>query len=229
VLVSHRYQFIFIKSRKTAGTSLEIALSMFMGPDDVITRISRRDEETRRSLGGLGPQNRDIPWTKWRSREWKGLLRGRATVYNNHFPAERLRRILPKHQWNGYFKFTIDRNPWDLAVSAYYWRARHYEPRPTFQEYLRSSRVEKYSNWPLYTAKDRVIVDKVIRYEQLPSEVPALATRLGLPSVPELPRAKSGHRPEGLLHELYGEWERERVAQIWRREIEAFAWEFPPS
>lgn len=229
MLVSHRYQFIFIKSRKTAGTSLEIVLSTFLGPNDVITRISRRDEETRKNVGGLGPQNREIPWTKWGSREWKSFFKRRATVFNNHFPAERLRQIMPREQWDGYFKFTIERNPWDLAVSAYYWRARHYEPRPTFQEFLRLKRVEQYSNWPLYTAHDQVIVDKVIRYEHLLDEMPALATRLGLPSVPDLPRAKSGHRPEGLLTELYGDWERDRVAHIWRREIKALGWQFPDS
>lgn len=202
---------------------------MFLGPDDVITRISLRDEETREQLGGLGPQNREIPWTKWGSREWENRLRGRSTAYYNHFPAKRLRRILPEQQWDNYFKFTIERNPWDLAVSAFYWKSSHFERRPTFQEFLNSERVKQYSNWALYTANDRVIVDKVIRYENLADELPTLATRIGLPTVPELPNAKSGHRPKGLLHELYGDWERERVSQIWRREIEAFGWQFPES
>jgi len=84
----------------------------------VITRISRRDEETRQALGGLGPQNTQVHWTHWRSKELKALLRGWETNYFNHFPARRLRGILPKQQWDDYYKFTIERNPWDMAVSA---------------------------------------------------------------------------------------------------------------
>ena len=40
VLISHKYRFIFIKTRKTAGTSVEIALSRFAGERDVITSIT---------------------------------------------------------------------------------------------------------------------------------------------------------------------------------------------
>jgi len=37
VIASHRHRFVFVKTRKTAGTSLEIALSRHCGPDDVVT------------------------------------------------------------------------------------------------------------------------------------------------------------------------------------------------
>ena len=44
VIASHQHRFIFLKTRKTAGTSVEIALSKVCGPDDVITEISPEDE-----------------------------------------------------------------------------------------------------------------------------------------------------------------------------------------
>ena len=40
MIISHQLQLIFVKTRKTAGTSIEIALSRYAGPDDVITAIS---------------------------------------------------------------------------------------------------------------------------------------------------------------------------------------------
>ena len=49
VIISHRHRFIFIKTGKTAGTSVEIALSKFCGPEDVITPISPEDEATRKT------------------------------------------------------------------------------------------------------------------------------------------------------------------------------------
>ena len=36
MIISHRYKFIFIKTHKTAGSSMEMALGPLCGPDDII-------------------------------------------------------------------------------------------------------------------------------------------------------------------------------------------------
>ena len=54
MIASHAHRFIFLKTRKTAGTSVEIALSKACGPDDVITVTSPEDEELRTAAGGRG-------------------------------------------------------------------------------------------------------------------------------------------------------------------------------
>ena len=56
MILSHKHKFIFIKTRKTAGTSIEIALSRFCGKDDIITPISPEDEKIRKKIG-VKPQN----------------------------------------------------------------------------------------------------------------------------------------------------------------------------
>jgi hypothetical protein len=51
------HKFIFIKTKKTAGTAIEVALSELCGPLDVITSYREGSEEQRR---GRGPQNYPI-------------------------------------------------------------------------------------------------------------------------------------------------------------------------
>ena len=116
MIVSHRHRLIFLKTRKTAGTSVEIALSRICGPEDTITRLTDEDEELRASLGGLGPQNFESP-----------PLPEKAF---NHMPARGVRLVVGPQTWRDYFRFAIERNPWDLVVSQYYWRYRHEEAPP---------------------------------------------------------------------------------------------------
>ena len=56
MIFSYKHSFIFIKGRKVAGTSIEMALSLHCGPQDIVTPISPVDELQRLSLGGK-PQN----------------------------------------------------------------------------------------------------------------------------------------------------------------------------
>jgi hypothetical protein len=43
MILSHTRKFIFIKTRKVSGTSMEISLSQFCGEGDIITPISYED------------------------------------------------------------------------------------------------------------------------------------------------------------------------------------------
>ncbi len=56
MIVSHKHRFIFLKTNKTAGTSVEIALSKFCGPDDVIPPLIPEDEAKRAELGRLSEE-----------------------------------------------------------------------------------------------------------------------------------------------------------------------------
>jgi hypothetical protein len=67
MIISHEHKFIFLKTKKTAGTSIELAVSQLCGPDDVITPLAMADEVLR--LGGRRAQNWQLHdwWTSRRS------------------------------------------------------------------------------------------------------------------------------------------------------------------
>jgi len=55
MIILHIHKFIFIKTRKTAGTSIEIFLSQFCGKDDILTPIG--EGESLRKEQNIVPQN----------------------------------------------------------------------------------------------------------------------------------------------------------------------------
>ena len=55
MIISHKHRFIFIKTRKTAGTSIEIFLSQFCDKDDILTPIG--EGEVLRKEQNIVPQN----------------------------------------------------------------------------------------------------------------------------------------------------------------------------
>jgi len=75
MIISHEHKFIFIKTNKTAGTSIEIALSKYCGSNDIITPISDEDEEIRRQLGYRGPQNYLYPIHDYGVRDYIRVMR----------------------------------------------------------------------------------------------------------------------------------------------------------
>ncbi|MBK7644986.1 MAG: hypothetical protein IPJ19_18400 [Planctomycetes bacterium] len=214
MILSHEHEFIFVKTHKTAGTSVEIALSAVCGPDDVITPVAPEDEEQRSALGFRGPQNTHVD----------GVLR-----YYNHMSARTIRSLVGEDVWKRYYKFCFERNPWDKVISSYYWEFQS-EPRPTLAEFLRSNKARAASSFQLYSHEGAVLVDRVCLYEDMARELEALRQRLELPQLPELPRAKSRFRADRRHYsEVLGPEEQEAVAQLFAREIALLHYRFEPA
>lgn len=214
MILSHKYKFIFIKTKKTAGTSIEIALSKFCGPTDIITPITPADEIIRARLGYRGPQN----------------YSSSQGPFYNHIAAREIAEKIDPAVWETYYKFCVERNPWDKVVSWYYWENRT-EPRPSLSQFIRSGRaalVGGPGGFNLYTINDRIVVDKVLLYENLQQEMETLALRLNLPEVPRLPNAKAEFRVDKKpVTAFYGEQDRNTIATIFSREISLFGYAFP--
>ena len=232
VIVSHKHKFIFLKVAKTAGTSVEIALSQHCGEADVITPISVDDEQIRRDLGFPCARNYRIPLHRYSRADWKNLLRKRKTKmrFYNHMPAVEARRAVGEKVWNGYFKFCFERNPWDRTISQYFFRYRHEASRPSLSEFIESGNLErlKQTGSGIYSIDGRIAVDRVCFFENLEQELVEVCK--GLPDHPGglvLPRAKAGIRTDKRHYrELFSEPDRKAVAEFFADEIALFGYEF---
>jgi hypothetical protein len=229
MIVNHAYRFIFLKTRKTAGTSIEVALSPFSGPEDIVTPISPKDEALR---PGNGPRNFRgafnpfpellVPGTDI-TRTLRDAIRGRK--FFNHMTAAQAQNRLPRDIWNAYFKFCFVRNPWDRTVSLFHFENRGKERPRTWEEFLAHG--EFRPDFGLYTVKGALAVDFVGRFEALEADLATALQKAGLPGELSLPRAKSDHRkdPRG-YREYYTPAQRDLIAEVFAPEIEMFGYEF---
>jgi len=227
MIVNHKYKFIFLKTRKTAGTSIEIALSEFCDSSDIITPIADKDEALREEAGYQGPCNYDVPLKKLSKTELLQFFWNRyRKQFYNHVDAAYVRKYVGEKTWGSYFKFSFERNPFDKAVSRYYWSTE--EPRPSASEYLDSAPVELLTDWPIYTINDQLAVDFLGRYENLKADMKFVAERLGLPGEINLLYAKGGYRPKrSHYRDVLDEQARARIEVVCAKEIAAlkFQWE----
>ncbi len=200
MILSHAHRFIYIKTYKTASTSIEIALSRICGPDDVITP-ARPDLQALREDPQARNYRLDHPLVPKRPL-LKRLLRRPERLYHpsvgfyEHMPAWRVRAYVGEQVWNDYFKFTFERNPWDRQVSWYHYKAVRRNKGLSFEQFLADRRRAYVENYDLYSQDGTPIVNFVGRYEFLVDDFRNVAERLGLLGQIMLPYANKSERDQ---------------------------------
>lgn len=101
MIISHKYKFIFIKTAKTAGTSIEIFLSQHCGERDLVTPIWPHVEPHHaRNYRGLWNPLPEIIENKGRGirSTARNVLKRRK--FFNHIPAKAVKQRIPRKVWD---------------------------------------------------------------------------------------------------------------------------------
>lgn len=183
MIASFSHDFIFLKTRKSGSTSLEIVLSSWCVGHDICTPFNTQDEKLRRAHGGV-PRN----------------FRGPAGGFRfyNHMPASEVGAKLPQ-LWNRAFKFAVDRHPYEKVISGAWWNVgiRGGDPDTELNGEIEQIILDRsYLNHPIYLIDGRLAVDELWRYEDAWERLAGLAHRLGVIWRGDKPLAKAGYRKD---------------------------------
>jgi hypothetical protein len=229
MILSHKYRFIFIKTAKTAGTSVEVFLSKHCGPQDIVTQIVP-------PLAGHQPRNYEgfvnpIPEILERPGKLFSTLRHTMTScrkFYNHMPAREVKNRVPADVWNGYFKFCVERNPWDKVLSHYHMHAARAGGGLSLDEYFAHGRFPINYFRYLDHSGEKVIVDRVVRYENLLAELREVFAYLNIPFDGTLGvEAKSDYRTDRRPYqEVFNDQQRRLIEKAFAKEIELHGYRF---
>ncbi|WP_206817284.1 sulfotransferase family 2 domain-containing protein [Chroococcus sp. FPU101] len=232
MIISHKHKYIFIKTQKTAGSSIEIFLSRFCSEDDIITPLSLADEKIRQEWQGCTPRNytRPLKLIEYRLEHLKKLIihqeKGTKNIFWPHMPAKSIKAIVGEEIWNSYFKFCFVRNPWDAVISRYYWymnKSNETTNHVELDDFL--NKFDPHNNFYKYTINDELAVDYVGKYEALIESMRVICQKIGLPFDDSLPRAKSQTRKDKRHYStIFNEVQADYVKQKCLKEIELFGY-----
>jgi hypothetical protein len=234
MIASFLHNFVFIKTRKTGGTTVEMTLAPHCGAEDIVTAIGRDEELIRGSGVPLCRNFMRDPEAEQAFRDSmtpgkegkRGIRRAvkRETVFTNHMIAGEIKRELPEAFWNKAFRFTIERHPYERVVSKAFYRYKSNKP---FEEFLDEIvRDRRYSSFKYYSIDGSVVVDDIMRTENLHEDLRRVGKRIGIPIPDQLVRAKGTQRTDRRpAHEILTQEQKDIIADVCKREFELLGYQ----
>ena len=220
MLVSHRYRFIFVKTKKSAGSSVELAFEPYARPESWVPPSGELDFPTLEMVSEAGIVGARSPEAK------------KNAKYFDHMPAQTIRREVTPKVWKQYFKFCTIRNPWDKTVSFFHFTHKDLRDAPTkqvirrFRRWVDSAGRRRGLDKGIYWIDGAPAMDGYIRYHALAADTAAVAARLGIEEV-KIGNVHTEHRQRGVPYEEYYDQDaRSAVAETYADEIAHFGWTF---
>jgi hypothetical protein len=216
VLLSVKYNFLFVHIAKTGGTSVRAALSSLRWRDPLFPAqfiASRLSHMTGHRIASKLPRHAKIIAAK---------------------------EMLPRELFDKLFKFAFVRNPWDLQVSSWHHIKRerphlieHIQDFPSFirwkldperpYQFHIDTSIERQVDY-LIDLDGRIIVDFIGKYENLQADYEEACRRIRIrpPALPHKRKARGRKK----YRDYYDDATEKLVADFFKADIEAFKYVF---
>ncbi len=216
MLLSNRYNFLFVHIAKTGGTSVRAALEPLRWRDPLYLPqfvCSRLSHLTGHRIGSKFPR---------------------------HARIIAAREMLPQELFDRLFKFAFVRNPWDLQVSSYHHIRRErphlmegiddfpafirwkLDPERPYQYHIDTS-IQLQSDY-LIDLHGELLTDFIGKYENLQQDFDKVCQRIGIPAK-QLPHKRQA-TDRNDYRKYYDDTVAEMVASHFRIDIEMFGYRF---
>lgn len=208
MLISDSHEFIFLRMRKAASTSMQEILRPYC----------------------ITPPPGKFAHLKSRSRlEWNY----QRYVPRMHESILAVKRLMPAELFSRYFKFAFVRNPWERLVSEYEYilkrqqHGRHARVKSLagFTEFIHMQipRSDAYQVNMLCDENGDLLMDFVGKLENLDDDWRTVCERIGIPYQALPQRNVTQHRR---YEEYFDQNSIELVARHWAKEIDLFEYSF---
>lgn len=219
MLYSPHYKFLFVHIPKTGGTSIRAALKPLLYRDPWY-------------------------WLMWFPHRLSHLSGHRtATKFPRHAKVIAAKEMLPEEVWATLFKFSVVRNPWDMQVSSFHHLHKEHPQLVAdlkdFKDFVRYKLDHNRSPSPLLDIsgtpqmnylcdlEGRLLVDDLIRFENLHEDYERVVKRIGLKRAPALPHKRKGKRKSD-YRSYYDDATAALVADWYAADIREFGYRFDP-
>lgn len=212
MILSPGRKYVFIHAPKTGGTALALALEGRAMKDDIMLGDTPKALRRRRRV-------KDV---RTAGRLWK------------HSTLADIDGLVPS--FDGYFAFTLVRNPWDRMVSYYHWLQTQSFDHPAVSlarqlpfeafvaaPHVRASMRASPARHYMTDAQGHERCDLYIRLEAFDADAAPLWDHLGFPLA--LPRVNASAR-EGHYADFYSDQSRAIVAEDCAEDIARFSYSF---
>lgn len=217
MIISHKHKFIFLKTHKTAGTSLQIALSKHCSEDDIISILHQSDSSLINKFDGLSNQNIEVDKKYFNHFDWiHYFFRQRKFTFSEHLDAQRVKRWIGEKVWNSYYKFCFERDPLDKVISYYFWRTR--SESISFEQFVLEN-IQSLSDFNIYSINSEIVVNKVYKYEEIEDSIHDLEEKLNLNLEFKGINAKSGFRDNSITKDSINDEMKNLILNHFHNEI----------
>ena len=216
MLLSHKYNFLFVHIAKTGGTSVRNALQKYRWHDPYY-------------------------FPQFIASKMSGLLHHEVGIkMPRHARIICAREMLPHEYFNRLFKFAFVRNPWDLQVSSFHHIRRErphlmqgmddfetflrwkLNPERPYQYHIDTS-IELQTDY-LVDLHGNVIIDYIGHYENLQQDFDHVCSEIGIRSSILPHKRKATDRTD--YRQYYNDSTAQLVADHFRRDIDTLKYSF---